>query len=165
MAFFFVTHWTDLRCLLCQTPTYIIASYRARTIALHRAALGTSPSMSQSQANSHCWLTQTVHLSSVAVFASNHLTISSYVELTDETSRPWLCVAVQQQAPRTSALSKQQKVSTQEVWHAYGPARNSVSSMVTVVNIAFCTCPVPRTRSCRSTILGSQIVEMGPYTS
>ena len=61
-----------------------------------------------------------------------------------------------------------------EVGHAYGPARNSVSRMVskhckinveTALEVRFCTCPVARTRSCRSTILGSQIVEMGPYCS
>ena len=90
-----------------------VSSFNVRTATESFAAISSSPPVSvaiitpgQSQANSHCWLTQTVHLSSVAVFASNHLTISSYVELTDETSRPWLCVAVQQQAPRTSALSK-----------------------------------------------------------
>ena len=41
---------------------------------------------------------------------------------------------------------------------------------VWLVNIArsavrFCTCPVAGTRTCRSIILGSQIVEMGPYCS
>ena len=58
--------------------------------------------------------------------------------------------------------------------HAYGPARNSVSRMVskhckinveTALEVRFCTCPVAHTRSCRSTILGSRIVEMGPYGS
>ena len=57
------------------------------------------------------------------------------------------------------------------VGHAYGPARNSVSRMVSKINVEtalevrFCTCPVARTRSCRSTILGSRIVEMEPYCS
>ena len=62
----------------------------------------------------------------------------------------------------------------EEVGHAYGPARNSVSRMVskhckinveTALEVCFCTCPVARTRSCRSTILGSRIVEMGLYCS
>ena len=62
----------------------------------------------------------------------------------------------------------------EEVGHAYGPARNSVSRMVskhykinveTALEVRFCTCPVARTRSCRSTILGSRIVEMGLYCS
>ena len=62
----------------------------------------------------------------------------------------------------------------EEVGHAYGPARNSVSRMVskhykinveTALEVRFCTCPVARTRSCRSTILGSRVVEMGPYCS
>ena len=59
----------------------------------------------------------------------------------------------------------------EEVGHAYGPARNSVSRMVSMINVEtalevrFCTCPVARTRSCRSTILGSRIVEMEPYCS
>ena len=61
---------------------------------------------------------------------------------------------------------------SEEVGHAYGPARNSVSRMVskhykinveTALEVRFCTCPVARTRSCRSTILGSRIVEMGLY--
>jgi len=57
----------------------------------------------------------------------------------------------------------------EEIGHAYGPARNSVSRMVSQdqrgdgSRSAFCTCPVARTRSCRSTILGSRIVEMGLY--
>ena len=62
----------------------------------------------------------------------------------------------------------------EEVGHAYGPARNSVSHMVsehckinveTALEVRFCTCPVVRTRSCRSTILGSRIVEMRPSGS
>ena len=62
----------------------------------------------------------------------------------------------------------------EEVGHAYGPARNSVSRMVsehckinveTALEVRFCTCPVARTRSCRSTILGLRIVEMGLYCS
>ena len=64
--------------------------------------------------------------------------------------------------------------SPEEVGHAYGPARNSVSRMVskhceinveTALEVRFCTCPVARTRSCRSTILGAWIVEMEPYCS
>ena len=63
---------------------------------------------------------------------------------------------------------------SEEVGHAYGPERNSVSRMVskhckinveTALEVRFCTCPVARTRSCRSTILGSRIVEMEPYFS
>ena len=65
-------------------------------------------------------------------------------------------------------------VESEEVGHAYGPARKSVSRMVskhykinveTALEVRFCTCPVARTRSCRSTILGSRIVEMGLYCS
>ena len=62
----------------------------------------------------------------------------------------------------------------EEVGHAYGRARNSVSRMVskhceisvaTALEVRFWTCPVARTRTCRSIILGSRIVEMGPYCS
>ena len=62
----------------------------------------------------------------------------------------------------------------EEVGHAYGRARNAVSRMVskhckisvaTVLEVRFCTCPVAGTTSCRSIILGSRIVEMGPYCS
>ena len=62
----------------------------------------------------------------------------------------------------------------EEVGHAYGRARNAVSRMVskhckisvaTALEVRFCTCPVAGTRSCRSIILGSRIVEMGPYCS
>ena len=64
--------------------------------------------------------------------------------------------------------------SAEEVGHAYGSARNSVSRMLSkhckinvemALEVRFCTCPVACTRSCRSTILGSWIVEMGPYCS
>ena len=59
---------------------------------------------------------------------------------------------------------------TEEVRHAYGRARNSVSRMVsehckinvaTALEVGFCTCPVELTRACRSTILGLRIVEKG----
>ena len=62
----------------------------------------------------------------------------------------------------------------EEVGHAYGRARNAVSRMVskhckisvaTALEVRFCTCPVAGTRSCRSIILGSRIVEMEPYCS
>ena len=62
----------------------------------------------------------------------------------------------------------------EEVGHTYGPARNSVSRMVsehcainveTAVEMRFCTCPAAGTKTCRSTILGSQIVEMELYFS
>ena len=62
----------------------------------------------------------------------------------------------------------------EEVGHAYGRARNAVSRMVSkhckisvamALEVRFCTCPVAGTRSCRSIILGSRIVEMGPYCS
>ena len=36
-------------------------------------------------------------------------------------------------------------------------------SVVTVLEVRFCTCPVWQTRNCRSIILGSRIVEMEPY--
>ena len=64
--------------------------------------------------------------------------------------------------------------SPEEVGHAYGRARNAVSrmvskhckiSVVTALEVRLCTCPVAGTRSCRSIILGSRIVEMGPYCS
>ena len=66
------------------------------------------------------------------------------------------------------------RLRSEEVGHTYGPARNSVSRMVskhckinvmTVLKVHFCTCPVAETRTCRSTILGSQIVEVRPYCS
>ena len=62
----------------------------------------------------------------------------------------------------------------EEVRHAYGRARNSVSRMVsehykinvaTALEVRFCTCPVERTRACRSTTLGLRIVEKGLYLS
>ena len=62
----------------------------------------------------------------------------------------------------------------EEVGHAYGRARNSVSRMVskhckirvaTALEVRFWTCPVAGTKTCRSIILGSRIVEMGPYCS
>ena len=61
---------------------------------------------------------------------------------------------------------------SEEVRHAYGRSRNSVSRMVserckinvaTALEIRFCTCPVERTGACRSTILGLRIVEKGLY--
>ena len=65
----------------------------------------------------------------------------------------------------------QDRSCSEKVGHTYGHARNSVSCMVSkhckinVETVCFCTCPVVRTRSCRNTILGSRIVEMGPYCS
>ena len=65
-------------------------------------------------------------------------------------------------------------VNSEEVGHAYGRARNAVSRMVskhckisvaTTLEVRFFTCPVAGTRSCRSIILGSRIVEMGHYCS
>ena len=62
----------------------------------------------------------------------------------------------------------------EEVRHAYGRARNSVSRMVsehckinvaTALEVRFCPCPVEQTRACRSTILGMRIVERGLYCS
>ena len=62
------------------------------------------------------------------------------------------------------------KAAPEEVGHAYGCARNAVSrvvskhckiSVATALEVCFCTCPVAGTRSCRSIILGSRIVEMG----
>ena len=61
-----------------------------------------------------------------------------------------------------------------QLGHAYGHARNAMSHMVskhckisvaTALELRFCTCPFAGTRSCRSIILGLQIVEMGPYYS
>ena len=58
----------------------------------------------------------------------------------------------------------------EEVRHAYGRVRNSVSRMVqinvaTALEVRFCTCPVEQTRACRSTILGLRIVEKVLYCS
>ena len=62
----------------------------------------------------------------------------------------------------------------EEVRHAYGAARNSVSRMVsehckinvaTALEVRFCTCPIAGTRTCRSAILGLLIVEVEPYCS
>ena len=75
--------------------------------------------------------------------------------------------------PRERAGSGHETTS-EEVGHAYGRARNAVSRMVskhckisvaTALEVRFCTCPVAGTRSCRSIILGSRIVEMGYYCS
>ena len=38
-------------------------------------------------------------------------------------------------------------------------------NVATAFEVCFCTCSVVQTRTCRSTILGSQIVEMGTYCS
>ena len=66
------------------------------------------------------------------------------------------------------------KTSTEEVRHAYGRARNSVSRIVsehgkinvaTALEVRFCTSRVELTRACRSTILGLRIVEKGLYCS
>ena len=38
-------------------------------------------------------------------------------------------------------------------------------SVAMALKVCFCTCPVTGNRSCRSIILGSLIVEMGPYTA
>ena len=62
----------------------------------------------------------------------------------------------------------------EEVRHAYGRARNSVSRIVsehskinvaTALEVCFCTCPVELTGDCRNTILGLRIVEKGLYFS
>ena len=62
----------------------------------------------------------------------------------------------------------------EEVRHAYGRARNSVSRIVsehyeinvaTALEVRFCTSRVELTRACRSTILGLRIVEKGLYCS
>ena len=66
------------------------------------------------------------------------------------------------------------RLSSEEVGHAYGCARNSMSRMVskhckisvaTALEVRFCTCLDTGTRSCRSIILGSRIIEMGSYCS
>ena len=71
-------------------------------------------------------------------------------------------------------VSNRVNLANPEVGHAYGRARNAVSrtvskhckiSVATALEVRFCTCPVAGTRSCRSIILGSRIVEMGPYCS
>ena len=65
-------------------------------------------------------------------------------------------------------------LSPEEVRHAYGRARNSVSRIVsehgksnvaTALEVRFCTSRVELTRACRSTILGLWIVEKGLYCS
>ena len=66
------------------------------------------------------------------------------------------------------------RVRSEEVRHAYGRARNSVSRIVseyykidvaTALEVRFCTSRVELTRACRSTILGLRIVEKGLYCS
>ena len=57
------------------------------------------------------------------------------------------------------------------VGHAYGTpchvwlVKFARSTWRQLSKCVFVLCPVARTRSCRSTILGSRIVEMGPYCS